>query len=68
MDKKLGGSESYFLPQKCSKTRLHASAISKNFLGLYPRSLLKWGRGGMERRLGKVKERKGEGEKGGEDG
>jgi hypothetical protein len=31
MGKKLGGSESRFLPQKCAKTRLHASAISKIF-------------------------------------
>jgi hypothetical protein len=31
MDKKLGGSESSFLPKKCTSTRLYTFAISKFF-------------------------------------
>jgi hypothetical protein len=36
MGKKLGGSQSRFLVQKCAETNVHASAISEFFRGLYP--------------------------------
>jgi hypothetical protein len=57
------------LPQKCAKTRLHASAISKNFPGLYPRTPVKMGKGwdGTGFGEGEGKERRGregEGRKG----
>jgi hypothetical protein len=58
MGKKLGGSESRFLPQKCARTRLHASAISKFFQG-YISDPVKMGKGGMGWGLGKGKERRG---------
>lgn len=68
MGKKLGSSESRFLPQKCAKNRPHASANSKNFPGLYPGPPLKWVRGGMGRGLGKGRKGKERKRRGGEEG
>jgi hypothetical protein len=62
--KKLGGSESCFLPQKCAKTRLHASAISKRFSTLIFWTPVKMEKGWDGTGFGEGKERKGDGEKG----
>jgi hypothetical protein len=50
-DKKLGDSESSFLPLKCAKTHLHALAISKIFPGIIHRIPIKMGEGGIGREM-----------------
>jgi hypothetical protein len=54
----IGGSESRYLLQKCAKSRLHASVISKIFPGLYPRTPAIMGMGWDGREVA----REGEGE------
>jgi hypothetical protein len=66
-NKKLGGSESRFLPQNCAKNYLHAFAISKIFAGIIRRTSVEMGEGGIGLEVGDEEEmgKKGKG-RGGE--